>query len=250
MANRTRHRTQVYRVRWFRTFYNASCLIAKIRRCIFWRNNLCIFMEYVEGRDLREVWPSLSIWSRFKLAWVLRGYVRQLRKVKLPYQGIPGPINALGPTPIKCRGHYFPEISAGPFPSYTAMSAWFDGRRRLTNLLNQSQASQMPDPSIYKEPPQIYFDDSLPLVLTHGDISVNNVRLGIDGKVWLLDWDFAGVYPQWFEYASIMAYHHKKVTPRGWLWFAPLIAGWYKSQLLFMDRYYRGLQHYGFEGFD
>ena len=107
----------------------------------------------------------------------------------------------------------------------------------------------MADPSAYKEPPQVYFDDSLPLVLTHGDISVYNVRLGADGKVWLLDWGFAGMYPQWFEYASIMAYYNKG-SPRGWLWFAPLIAGWYNSQLSFMHRCAPGIQHYGFEGFD
>jgi hypothetical protein len=187
-------------------------------------------MEYIEGHDLDELWPSLSIWSRLKLAWVLRGYVRQLRNIKLPYQGIPGPINPLGLTSIECRGHYFPDIRAGPFSSYTAMSAWFDGRRRLSNLFDQLRLA---DPSNYKEPPQVRFDDSLPLVLIHGDISVYNVRLGTDGKVWLIDWENAGVYPQWFEYASIMAYKNK-VTPRNWLWFAPLIAGWYKSQLSFM----------------
>jgi len=225
-----------------------SIPVPKFRRCIFWQHTLCIFLEYVEGRDLYEVWPSLSIWSRFKLAWVLRGYIRQLRKVKPPHQDIPGPINPLGPTPLKCKGHYFPDIKAGPFSSYAALSAWYDGRRRLTNLFNKPHTA---DPSTYKEPPQVYFDDSLPLVLIHGDINVCNVRLGTDGKVWLLDWGRAGMYPQWFEYASIMAYiYESELTPRGWLWFAPLIAGWYKSQLSFMHRYARGIQHYAFEGFD
>ena len=32
-----------------------------------------------------------------------------------------------------------------------------------------------------------------------------------------------GMYPQWFEYASVMAYDRKD-PPCGWLWFAPLIA--------------------------
>jgi len=225
-----------------------SIPVPKVRRCISWRSNLCIFMDYVEGHDLEDVWPSLSIWSRFKVAWVLRGYIRQLRKVKLPHQVIPGPINALGPTPLKCMGHYFPDISAGPFPSYAALTAWYDGRRRLTNLFEQSYIEATG--GTYKESPQVYFDDSLPLVLTHADINPRNVRLGSDGKVWLMDWDRAGMYPQWFEYASIMAYSNRKTTPRGWLWFAPFIAGWYKSQLSFMHRYACGIQHYGFEGFD
>ena len=46
----------------------------------------------------------------------------------------------------------------------------------------------MAGPSAFKELPQVYFDDSLPLVLTYGDISVHNVKLGTDGKVWLLEW--------------------------------------------------------------
>ena len=168
MANSARHRTQVHLIRRFRTFYNESCLIPnvytipQISTLYIWQNALCIFMEYVKGHDLHELWPSLSIWSRFKLAWVLRGYIRQLRKVKPPHQDIPGPINALGPTPLKCKGHYFPEIRAGPFPSYTAFSAWFDGRRRLTNLFHKLN---MADPSAYKEPPRVYFDDFLHLVL-------------------------------------------------------------------------------------
>ena len=128
-----------------------------------------MFMEYIEGRDLHEVWPSLNIWSRFIVAWVLRGCVRQLRKVKPPHQDIPGPLNALGPTPLKCKEHYFPDITAGPFPWYTALSAWYDGRRRLTSILSKFDLSAMVGPSTKKELPRVYFDDSLPLVLTHGD---------------------------------------------------------------------------------
>ena len=51
------------------------------------------------------------------------GYVRQLQKVKLSHQDISGPLNAFGPTPLECKGHCFPEITAGHFPSYTALSA-------------------------------------------------------------------------------------------------------------------------------
>jgi hypothetical protein len=70
--------------------------------------------------------------------------------------------------------------------------------------------------------------------------------LGTDGKAWLLDWGFAGMYPQWFEYASITAYDRKD-PPRGCDGYGlRLIAGWYKSQLLLMNRHARGIQHYAF----
>lgn len=96
--------------------------------------------------------------------------------------------------------------------------------------------------------PDIHFDDSVPLVLTHGDISLYNVRLGYDGTVWLLDWGHSGVYPKWFEYAAIMTYDDRtRRTPHSWLWFAPFIAGWYKSQNYFMQRISLALMYYGLE---
>ncbi|GLB39129.1 putative phosphotransferase enzyme family protein [Lyophyllum shimeji] len=222
-----------------------SIPVPKLRKCVMWQKKPCMLFEYVEGVDLSEIWPSLGPWTRIKLALVLRGYIRQLRKFKLPQEGMPGPLYPGGmPTNLmKCHGHYFSDLGAGPFPSYAALSAWFDGRRRLTTILNST-----PDTDPVSES-ELRFDDSMPLVLTHGDISVYNVRLGVDGKVWLFDWQLAGAYPQWFEYASIMAYNNDR-SLSGWLSFAPLIAGEYQSQFEFMKKNARGLAHYGFQGFD
>jgi thiamine kinase-like enzyme len=73
------------------------------------------------------------------------------------------------------------------------VAAWFDGRSRLNNILLNpyiGDLSKIPEPTIF-------FDDSMPLVFIHGDISPYNIRLGKDGTVWLLDWDSTGAYPQW-----------------------------------------------------
>ena len=46
------------------------------------------------------------------------GYtIQQPRKLKPPHQDIPRLINPLGPTPLKCKGHYLPDIKAGFSPS-------------------------------------------------------------------------------------------------------------------------------------
>ncbi|KAL4245370.1 hypothetical protein ABKN59_009481 [Abortiporus biennis] len=58
------------------------------------------------------------------------------------------------------------------------------------------------------------FDESYPLVFTHNDISMRNVILGDDGKVYLVDWAFSGFYPAWMEYAAMAWY--LDVTPRSW----------------------------------
>lgn len=67
-----------------------SLPIPKIRRCITWKGFQYLFMEYVEGSDLYEIWPSLSLWRRFMVAWTLRGYIRQVRAIELPNKDIPG----------------------------------------------------------------------------------------------------------------------------------------------------------------
>ncbi|THG98131.1 hypothetical protein EW026_g3994 [Hermanssonia centrifuga] len=114
------------------------------------------------------------------------------------------------------------------------MSAWFASKRRISIALEKWRAIQRGKP--YTSP-DFRFDDSMPLVLTHGDISLNNVRIGTDGTVWLLDWGRAGVYPRWFEYAAMMTYKDfLGQTPRSWLRLAPFVAGWYKSQNHFMTR--------------
>jgi aminoglycoside phosphotransferase (APT) family kinase protein len=94
-----------------------------------------------------------------------------------------------------------------------------------------------------------FFDDSMPLVFTHGDISPTNIQLGKDGTVWLFDWESAGAYPQWFEYANMKVYDvDDSGWPCGMRWFIPLIAGWYRKQLSFLVEKAVGIGHYGFEG--
>jgi hypothetical protein len=98
--------------------------------------------------------------------------------------------------------------------------------------------------------PTIFFDDSMPLVFTHDDISPYNIRLGKDGTVWLTDWESGGAYPKWFEYANMMAYDDDEGWPHGMRWFIPLIAGWYMKQLSFLVNNPVGIGHYGFDSFD
>jgi len=42
-----------------------SIPIPKARRCITWEGYKYLFMEYGEGSDLHEIWPSLSLWRKF-----------------------------------------------------------------------------------------------------------------------------------------------------------------------------------------
>ncbi|KAF7797551.1 hypothetical protein EIP86_008751 [Pleurotus ostreatoroseus] len=198
-------------------------------------------MQYIEGADLIDLWPSLSWWRRLRIVWTLRGYISQLRKVKVA--SVPGPIDATG-EPLRCSGNWFTEAGDGPFPTYHHLASWFNSKRRISIAL--SKESHRLRNLKYTPTDPAPFDDSAPLVLTHGDISLWNVRIGKDGTVWLLDWGYSGVYPQWFESAGFMAYDDfNKTSPRSWLGFAPLIVGRYKSQNYFIRRIGLALIHWG-----
>ena len=76
------------------------------------------------------------------------------------------------------------------------------------------------------------FDASLPLVLTHLDLHPGNIIVGDDGRVWLIDWEHAGFYPQWFEYASMV--DEWDFLGRWERWVLGFIAGFYERQLQFI----------------
>jgi thiamine kinase-like enzyme len=44
-------------------------------------------------------------------------------------------------------------------------------------------------------------------VFTHHDLAPRNLLLDPTGKLWLLDWDLAGFYPLYFEYAAMQNFH-------------------------------------------
>lgn len=63
-----------------------------------------IVMDFIAGERLDRAWPTLSLWSRLRVVWTLRSYVRQLRRIPVPPPPFPGP---LGPIPAECHGTAF-----------------------------------------------------------------------------------------------------------------------------------------------
>jgi len=172
--------------------------VPNVRRYIHWSSSLWIYVEFIPGEDLKDIWESLSMLNKLWVAWTLQKYVAQLHAVHLASRNLPGPIDGSGST-LRCIGHYFTKMGASPFTSYQEMSSWFR-KYCLTLRLEQSSSSDITQE--HSEKPYS-FDSSMPLALTHGDISINNIRLGPDGALWLMDWERAGAYPEWFEYSFV-----------------------------------------------
>ena len=57
----------------------------------------------------------------------------------------------------------------------------------------------------------ITFDSSMPLVLTHLDLHPQNLIVSPDGRLWVVDWEFAGWLPEYWDYTRSW----KSITPHG-----------------------------------
>ena len=206
-------------------FRQTSIPVPRIRHVLRFPETyeICTIMDFIPGRQLRYAWPTMSLFSKLRLAFTLRGYIRQLRAIDDPRSRIPGPLaeGTKACSPICQMMIGVTERSRPPFNTYSDFSAWWNDRYPISRRVV---------PEIHVGVPPEPFDDSQPLVLTHCDINMRNIILGNDGRVYLLDWGLSGFYPQWFEYVNwrywiIAGFGGKdsELERTDWLWNAMIL---------------------------
>ena len=183
-------------------------------------------MDYIPGKTLEECWPHLSIWRKFWVTWKLRSYIRQLRGITLPQieARLPGPLVDDFSQPEKPMNPAFGELEIGPFSSYKEFILWLNGR--LLVAIRFDPIKGITEPHVLQA--------EAPLVVTHGDLVPRNIILGDDGQLWIVDWGSSGIYPIWFEYATMMRSALRKfntnstVTP-SWMRLIRLVCGVFRE---------------------
>jgi len=153
-----------------------------------------LVLPYLQGRSIESSWTGLNIWRKFSIAWTLRGYVRQLRRVRhaLPdgsEQQWPGPVSSV---PARCEHElFFSTIGSDPFHNQSQLHDWYDHKLEVSKK--------------WKKAPEnaLQYDRSLPLVFTHLDISPQNLILDDQNRLWLIDFGFSGYFDKSFEYLGM-----------------------------------------------
>ncbi|KAK7438200.1 hypothetical protein VKT23_018130 [Stygiomarasmius scandens] len=161
----------------------------------------CIVMQFIQGTSVSEVWSTLSWWMKFRICATVRYYVYQLRR--LPgHVGIdvPGPLGSEIDRPY-CSGRLFSEggVERSLVASYRDLCRWYSERLEWMQLLWHTPLRENSGAQTVDIPP---FDRSRPLAIVHQDLHPKNMILGSDGQLWIIDWEWAGVYPDWFEYGN------------------------------------------------
>ena len=209
-------------------FEKTTIPVPRLRRVVHNNGRFLLVMDFVKGKTLAEVWSSLSLWRKLHVAFTLRGYIRQLRRRLRAFPtDPPGPISYAKPQ--ECISPLFTQIQPyrGPFASYADLSTFFNDRCQMACRDAEKCGGRAPVGS---------FDNSEPLVFTHQDLNPRNIILGDDGRLWIVDWAWAGFYPPWFEHSSMLIQEENEVlVMRGskhalWRALIPFICGPYFQQ--------------------
>ncbi|CAK1362789.1 hypothetical protein CB0940_05040 [Cercospora beticola] len=211
------------------------------------KGELYIVTDYIEGETVEAAFNKLSPVDKEGVIRLIREQINEIRKI--PDEGYLGGVggthyvnNSL--TIFKNQLKLPPGADAsperlGPFATYDAfVDSWM---QRLTD--EPTQEPFKPVSTICNKMAREIWGTNTRTVFTHGDLAPKNImltRLGTnpDGsgifRVTIIDWDVAGFYPEWWEFAD---------AP---LWWGSTPAWWVESIEKIMPTYFSERWVYAF----
>ncbi|KAJ5087482.1 phosphotransferase enzyme family protein [Penicillium angulare] len=171
------------------------------------QNDVYIVMEYMPGISLGSAWPLLTTTNKDSIARELRCIFDQIRS--LPSRGFYGSLNR-GPVPHR----YFysrekdPHIT-GPFETAEEFAKAI--ALRSNSMWTESNTRSFLSDYLGRHLPRAL--GNYPAVFTHGDLWRENIMVkkvvssvtneDVYEVAALIDWETAGWYPSYWEYAHI-----------------------------------------------
>lgn len=197
-----------------------------------------IIMDRVEGYTLEDAWPRLSWYSSIRLAWQLRRVIWRMRSVQSTIAGS----LASG----RCRSFWLDDrfglpVSACAKDIYDFLAFWLN----FLSIRHEMRKGSHHTSSIEKLPST----QTGSLVFTHHDLAPRNLMIDPRSELWLLDWDFAGFYPEYFEYASMQNFtippHWSLIARIRWHLFTWIAAGRYEHERYQLQKVRSKFQRFG-----
>lgn len=164
--------------------------IPKIIRSIQSSDREFLIVERIQGWTIEDAWPRLSWYASLCLALQLRRFVSLMRLITSDTAGsiVTG----------NCRSFWLDDrfgLPARATVGYVMdfLAFWTDFRS-----IRHEYKKSTHDHVVLKGSSALR---AKRFVLTHHDLTPRNIMVDKLGDAWLLDWDFAGCYPIYFEYA-------------------------------------------------
>jgi len=148
-------------------------------------------MDFIEGRTLEEVWPDISVEEKQDICQQLQGILKAMRS----FQPETGTIGSCSGGKVRdCRR--ISEYISGPFPDEEAFNnAFFDLVTTTPTTIRTALARRL--------------RTDHRVVFTHGDLTQHNIIIRNNKIVGLIDWEYAGWYPEYWEYVKFFERHSK-----------------------------------------
>lgn len=147
-------------------------------------DEVTIRMDFVEGQTLEKVWPTLSVEEKRDYCRQLRGILERMRQAEWP-----------GTLIGSCDG----RVVFDPRLYGVKVGEPFHTEEELNKFI--LDVHDMTPPPIRDTLAKHQRTDHR-IVFTHGDLHQGNIMVK-DGKITgLLDWEFAGWYPEYWDYVK------------------------------------------------
>ncbi|KAF3764149.1 hypothetical protein M406DRAFT_330500 [Cryphonectria parasitica EP155] len=171
-----------------------------IRRIVKRADVLECVQDRIDGPNLMNSWSSIGLFTTIRLAFQLRGMVQKMRTAKSPTAG------SLG-TGI-CHSFWIEDRHRLPVsPSARVIACVVNFWYNHKTFKQESRKTPQEHFESVDKPVAVE-----PLVFTHHDLAPRNLMVDSSKNLWLVDWDYAGWYPPYFEYAGM----HNFGPPTTW----------------------------------
>lgn len=173
-----------------------SIPVPRVYASFLHKNRAYIIMERIQGTSLAKAWKTLSDASRDHIMLQLRRMLMELRTLApSPGTGIQSCVGG------SLRDSRIPRSRPrfGPFSTVQDFHLWLREELRPEEHPNRNNDEDWQD--IIK---MVARQDGPwpPPVFSHGDLNPFNILVRGDRVVAIIDWEFAGWYPGYWEYTS------------------------------------------------
>jgi hypothetical protein len=161
---------------------HTKVLLPWIHRIYRRREGLYIAMDFVRGEGLDKLWPNLNYEESRRAVEVVCKQITALHAITVPPQ--------LGLSVASCEGGAVRDgilslSPLGPFPTVTDFYKCLE---------------QNPNLDAYRQIWDSAGAAKARCVLSHADIAPRNIiRRTVDGELVLIDWEFAGWWPKYWD---------------------------------------------------
>lgn len=166
--------------------HSTTVRVPQVYRTYYYRGDYFVEMEYIKGESLDTAWHKLSFEEKDRVMWDLANDIKQLRELKLPEDGGIGSVTMKEMKDLR--------LSYQPFGPFRDVE---DFHRFVRKDMPIEKCREMFGEDVFHCHTQKYR-----ITLSHSDLCLRNVILEHTGKPVLIDWEFAGWRPEYWEFTK------------------------------------------------